>query len=400
MTSSPADARADPGWFFVLQEHPSEPRFGLEPVPPSGAAFGAQPDSWQALAWSDLAASAADLAALNYIDLTAALPLSPVQPDGTGAAWQMNGTPPSRAADLADITFRQSQRLAVHGSVLIPAPPPRRRRPPRRLPPQPRRRPAEETAHDPRRGLPDRAAAGPARDEIRRASLLQVRIFPDDIWADTHEPELTAQELADGNAYLAAKASGLAAEQAAWGVLVSRWTAPRAAWIASAVTAGSPPARAESWTRAAQALLPAQWVVRAYQGPRVYTVASSAVRTPLALTLSPASTPADQVPISDGLSIDAAVQWTVDFAAAQSAGMAVTVDLTRPDRDVPGSGRRSPGSTSSSSSGSASRRLRPTARRSCAPSSTPSTTRAAWPSSHRGHRPTTRPAVAGRVPSA
>ena len=80
----------------------------------------------------------------------------------------------------------------------------------------------------------------PARLETRFAgSLLQVRIFPDDIWADTHEPELTAQERADGNAYLAAKASGLAAEQAAWGVLVSRWTAPRAAWIANAVAAGS-----------------------------------------------------------------------------------------------------------------------------------------------------------------
>ena len=62
------------------------------------------------------------------------------------------------------------------------------------------------------------------------------------------------------------------------------------------------------------------------------------MRTPLALTLSPASTPADQVTISDGLSIDAALQWTVDFAAAQSAGMAVTIDLTRPDRHVPGSG--------------------------------------------------------------
>ncbi|HLM89527.1 MAG TPA: hypothetical protein VK284_10960 [Streptosporangiaceae bacterium] len=178
----------------------------------------------------------------------------------------------------------------------------------------------------------------PVRLETRFAgSLLHVRIFPDDIWADTHEPELTAPELADGNAYLAAKAAGLAAEQAAWGVLVSRWTAPRAAWIARAVAAGSPPTRAESWTRAAQALLPAQWVVRAYQGPRVYTVTSSAVHTPLALTLSPASTPADQVLISDGLSIDATLQWTVDFAAAQSAGMAVTVDLTRPDRDVPGS---------------------------------------------------------------
>ena len=77
-------------------------------------------------------------------------------------------------------------------------------------------------------------------------------------------------------------------------------------------------------------------MVRAYQGPLEFTVTSSAVHTPLPLTLSPASTPADQVTISDGLSIDAALQWTVDFAAAQSAGMAVTVDLTRPDKLVPG----------------------------------------------------------------
>jgi hypothetical protein len=176
----------------------------------------------------------------------------------------------------------------------------------------------------------------PVRLETRFAgTLLQVRIFPDDIWADTHEPELTAQEQADGNAYVAANASGLAAEQAAWGVLVSRWTAPRAAWIAKAVTGGSPQLRADSWTRAAQALLPDHWVVRAYRGPLMFTVTSSAVRTPLALTMSPASIPADRTPLSDGLSVDSAVQWTVDFAAAQSAGMAVTIDLTRPDKLVP-----------------------------------------------------------------
>ena len=169
----PAVARADPGYFFILQEHPSEPRFGLEPA---GATFGGQPASWQALAWSDLAASTADLAALDYIDLTAALPLSPATPDAAGSVWPMNGTPPSRSADLAHITFRQAHRLAVHGSVLIPAPParpapvPAPPTPPRRrLPHPPRRRPAQEAAHDPRRRLPDRAAAGPARDEIRQS---------------------------------------------------------------------------------------------------------------------------------------------------------------------------------------------------------------------------------------
>ena len=172
----------------------------------------------------------------------------------------------------------------------------------------------------------------PVRLETRfSGSLLQVRIFPDDIWADTHETGLTAEERADGDAYIAAKASGSAAEQAVWAMLVGRWTTSRAAYIVEAVAAGSTEARAESWTRAAQALLPDQWIVRAHQGANVFTVTSSPVRQPLALTFSPTSTPADRVPLSDGLSIDADLLWTVDFAAAEAAGMAVTIDLSTPD---------------------------------------------------------------------
>ena len=116
----PIVARGDPGWFFVLQEHPSEPRFGLGEA---DAAFGAHPDTWQALTWSHLAASAQDLAALRFIDLGAALPQAPATPDPKGAAWHAGGTPPSRAADLAYITLRRPACLAMHASVLIPAPP-------------------------------------------------------------------------------------------------------------------------------------------------------------------------------------------------------------------------------------------------------------------------------------
>ena len=171
----------------------------------------------------------------------------------------------------------------------------------------------------------------PVRLETRfSGSLLQVRIFPDDIWADTHETGLTADELADGNAYLAAKTGGIDAEKAAWAALVARWTAPRAAYIASAISSGSTETRAESWTRAAQARLPEQWIVRAYQGSSVFTVTSNPVQQPLALTFSPTPGP-DQVVLADGLSIDAALQWTVDFAVAETAGMAVTIDLATPD---------------------------------------------------------------------
>ena len=122
----PAAARGDPGNFFVLQEHPSEPRFGLEP--PKGA-YGEQAASWETLGWDALAADAGALAKLTYIDLTATLPLEPPLPptDTTGAVWHANGVPPSRAADIAHLTLREPFRLAVHGSLLIPdpnAPPP------------------------------------------------------------------------------------------------------------------------------------------------------------------------------------------------------------------------------------------------------------------------------------
>ena len=171
----------------------------------------------------------------------------------------------------------------------------------------------------------------PVRLETRLdGTRLRVRIFPDEIFADTHEPELTADERADGVAYLAAAQAGAAVELEAWGRLVARWTAPRAAYIARAA-AGTPGERADTWTRAAEATLPDRWLVRAYAGADTFTVTSASVRKPLALTLSPATADADRVPLSDGLTIDAALRWTVDFAEAQAAGMAVEIDLTAPD---------------------------------------------------------------------
>ena len=173
----------------------------------------------------------------------------------------------------------------------------------------------------------------PVRLETRFAgSLLRVRIFPDEIFADTHEPGLTPEESADAAAYVAAVQTGTDAERSAWGQLVARWTAPRAAFIAQAAAAGATQAQAESWSRAAEATLPDHWIVRAFQGANVYTVTSGPVRKPLALTLSPTATSQERVTIAGMLTIDEALQWTVDFATAEAAGMAVTIDLTRPDQ--------------------------------------------------------------------
>jgi hypothetical protein len=172
----------------------------------------------------------------------------------------------------------------------------------------------------------------PVRLETRLAgSLLRVRIFPDEIFADTHEAGLTPEERADGTAYVAAMQAGIDAEKDAWRNLVARWTAPRAAFIALSTIGQSGETRAESWSRAARAVLPDRWVIRAYQGSAVFTKTSAAVTQPIALTFSPTATDADRVPLSDGLSIDRDLQWTVDFAAAEAAGMAVTIDLAQPD---------------------------------------------------------------------
>ncbi|MEO6773090.1 MAG: hypothetical protein ABI467_08705 [Kofleriaceae bacterium] len=103
------------GWYFALQEHSSEPRFGLEP---EGATYGTAPGTWQALAWSDLASDAAALAQIQYIDLGALLPTTNSVVNPKNARWHVADG--ARASDLAYITYREPIRLLVHASKMIP----------------------------------------------------------------------------------------------------------------------------------------------------------------------------------------------------------------------------------------------------------------------------------------
>jgi hypothetical protein len=107
--------RANPGWFFVLQEHPSDPRFGLAT---SQSAWASKPQSWQMLGWDHLASDVSALAAIHYVDLAATLPLAPTTADAAGAVWHADA---SRAGDIAHITYRTPQQLAIHASLLVPA---------------------------------------------------------------------------------------------------------------------------------------------------------------------------------------------------------------------------------------------------------------------------------------
>lgn len=113
---------SDAGWFFVLQEQPSEPRFGLD----IGEAPASTLTKWSDVSWGHLAADAAALRAVEYIDLNTPLPdTSHVVPQ-TGepvVSWHADsglGAPGSNAADLAFITLQRPARVAIHGSRLLP----------------------------------------------------------------------------------------------------------------------------------------------------------------------------------------------------------------------------------------------------------------------------------------
>ena len=108
------------GWFFVLQEQPSEPRFGLDVNGPVGAPVS----RWNELSWKSLVASDSALADLGYIDLTAALPdavaAESAPPHAVWHAEAAGAGRGSRASDLAFITLQRPVRVAWHASDMLP----------------------------------------------------------------------------------------------------------------------------------------------------------------------------------------------------------------------------------------------------------------------------------------
>ena len=106
-----AEARGtatDPGWFFVIQEQPTAPRFGMDETR-NGAL-----DTWNDLAWSDIGtAPGANVAVLA----TAPAVASP-----GGVAWGFN------AAHMAAVLRQRPVRIAIHARRLLaatrPPPPP------------------------------------------------------------------------------------------------------------------------------------------------------------------------------------------------------------------------------------------------------------------------------------
>ncbi|HEU4414552.1 MAG TPA: hypothetical protein VFT65_07180 [Candidatus Angelobacter sp.] len=188
-------------------------------------------------------------------------------------------------------------------------------------------------------------------------SELWIRIYPDQIAINSHEPELTSQEIVDGTTYWDAvwragnPPPSIDDAKAPWRGLASLYGSPRAAWIAQMMTpsnitlqpaaptpAGSDPnpkpiyptpvTRQGSWTKPAIAdALPDAWTVVAVSGTQQTVFRGGPITPGLAVGLTPSN-----VAFPPGQPVDPGMKWLIDFDAALAAGMALKAPLTAQQR--------------------------------------------------------------------
>jgi hypothetical protein len=176
---------------------------------------------------------------------------------------------------------------------------------------------------------------------------LWVRVYPDDVHVDVHEPALTDAEIVAAQQYWQARADAAddnTAIDAAWTALAGRFDAPRAEWIVRATRPGPDGAprldgisrKDGPWTRAAVArALPDRFVALGYAGgQRVFAEWGAPVADRVAVGHEPAvdaddtaeslaAPPAEQ---TDDV-LDEGMRWLADLDAAQRMGMAIPIPL-------------------------------------------------------------------------
>jgi hypothetical protein len=188
---------------------------------------------------------------------------------------------------------------------------------------------------------------------------LAIRVYPDDIHVDTHETELTADELASGTAYWRA-VWGAGPNQArldnAWATLLTQLKPTRAAWSVRALRPSVPrPAeetptgqsqpepplasvgmRPSTFSRPAQTkLLPDRWRIIGLNnhGIELFYVEGAPIPDTLDVSFAPPPPAAERGASSPdaGLPFHEGSRWLANLDAAIAVGMAVRVPLTGPD---------------------------------------------------------------------
>jgi hypothetical protein len=102
-----------PGWYFIIAEQPTEPRFGMDLPPVQRPASGFSPP----VDWSDLHWGHVDVDEGAYLKL-AANPLAGVERRviaDSSATASFGRT----SADFAAMTFQRPGRAAIHSSKLV-----------------------------------------------------------------------------------------------------------------------------------------------------------------------------------------------------------------------------------------------------------------------------------------
>jgi len=187
----------------------------------------------------------------------------------------------------------------------------------------------------------------PVRIETRftgtpAAPRLLVRLYPDDVHVDHHDPRLTKGEVAAGKRYWSSIRQGTAGDQA-WAQLSKDVGPTRAMWARQALTptnASGIPTFPHATTvdgnagiAAAARALPAFFIVRVRFAGGERIVQGRAIPASLQVGISFGSAPPDATPAPPPVGEDAALvldegmRWMVDFDAAVAVGMAVAVDL-------------------------------------------------------------------------
>ena len=189
------------------------------------------------------------------------------------------------------------------------------------------------------------------------SSQLRVRVYPDKIHLDSHEPELTPDELDWGKHYWEQAwraGNDLQAQKTAWSQLADRFRDARAAWIVRVLEPANPQQRPSSpvpankplpvapafpsvavvddgqhaaWRRAPAArLMPDAWIaVLTSGGQPAIAIRGSAITRPLAVGPDPKAPPASVNP--ETLAVDQGMKWMIDFDAAEAAGIALRIPI-------------------------------------------------------------------------